>query len=183
MPVKLWALFFASSIVHKSYFDCVMTATAWKRKGQICSRCWSYGVKYRKKLLQTTNYLWKWIYLKVYSHPIKNVWISSLTLILIFWWIEILRRHRKPYQNFIFSFEDVWKIKFVFYQTLIAFFHTGKPASSRVLVENLYSDGFYMLYITNFMRSWGWWSRQNWPSSEKGSEWSQGVFFCQYLHN
>ena len=33
--------------------------------------------------------------------------------------------HRKVYQNFIFNFEDIWKRKFVFYQALIAFFHTG----------------------------------------------------------
>ena len=45
-------------------------------------------------------------------------------------------------QNFIFIFEDIWKRKFVFYQTLIAFFHTGKPVSSRVLEETSNSDGF-----------------------------------------
>ena len=105
-----------------------------------------------KNLLQITISLRKWIQLKVYSHPVKNVWISSLTLIMIFWWIElaILRSHRKIYQNFIFNSEDIWKRKFVFYQTLIAFFHTGKPVSSRVLVET--SDGFYMLYVPNCMK-------------------------------
>ena len=32
-------------------------------------------------------------------------------------------------------------------QTLIAFFYTGKPVSSRMLVETSYSDIFYMLYL------------------------------------
>ena len=134
-----------------------MTATAWKRKVQICSRCWSYGVKYRKKLLQTTNYLWKWIYLKVYSHPIKNVWISSLTLILIFWWIElgILRSHRKGYQNFTLICK-IFGEKCIFYENLIALFRTAPSGlvSSRMLIETWYSDGFSMLYIPYSMKSW-----------------------------
>ena len=32
-------------------------------------------------------------------------------LFSIFRWIEILRLHRKGYQNFIFNFEDIWKRK------------------------------------------------------------------------
>ena len=39
-----------------------------------------------------------------------------------------MRSHRKFYQNFIFNFEDIWKRK-------------------------LY-DGFDMLYVPTFMRSW-----------------------------
>ena len=51
----------------------------------------------------------RWIQLKVYSRPAKNIWITSLTLILMFWWIElvILRRPIKVYQNFHFNFEDI----------------------------------------------------------------------------
>ena len=73
-----------------------------RKRSQICSQCWSYSVKYRKKLLQTTIPLRKWIQLKFYSYSVKNVWISSLTLIFIFWWIElaILRSHRNVYQDF-----------------------------------------------------------------------------------
>ena len=73
----------------------------------------------KKKLLQITIPLRKWIQLKVYSHLVTNVWISSLTLILIFWWIEqvILISHRKVSQNFAFNFRDIWKRKFVLYQT------------------------------------------------------------------
>ena len=98
----------------------------------------------RKKLLQTT---------KVYSHPVKNVWISSLTLIMIFWWTEPFWEATEKFQNFIFNFEDICKRKFLFYQTLIAFFHTGKLVSSRVFMETSYSDGFYMLHVLNFSRS------------------------------
>ena len=107
-----------------------------KWKSHICSRCWSNGVKYRKKkLLQTTIPLRKWIQLKVYSHSVKNVWISSLTLILIFCWIEltILRSHIKVSQNFIFNF--------VFYQT----FRWLKAQKEEL--QNL---------STNFLGSWLW---------------------------
>ena len=72
-----------------------------KWKLQICSQCLSKGVKYRKKLLQVTIPLIKWIRLRAYSHSVKNLWISSLTLTLTFRWIEpvILRSHRKIHQN------------------------------------------------------------------------------------
>ena len=98
----------------------------------------------RKKLLQTT---------KVYSHPVKNVWISSLTLIMIFWWTEPFWEATEKFQNFIFNFEDICKRQFLFYQTLIAFFHTGKLVSPRVFMETSYSDGFYMLHVLNFSSS------------------------------
>ena len=52
----------------------------------------------------------------------------------------------KGYQIVIFNFEDISKIKIVLYQTLITFFHTSKPISSRMLVETSHIDGFYMLY-------------------------------------
>ena len=55
--------------------------------------------------------------------------------------------------NFIFNFKNIWKRELAFYQTLTAFFRTGKRVSSRVLVETSYNDGFYMLYIRKFMRS------------------------------
>ena len=111
----------------------------WK---QLHERC-----KLREKLLETTIPLRKWIRLKSYSHPVKNVRISSSTFILIFWWVEltILRSDRKVYHNFIFNSEDIWKRKFVFYQTLITFFHIGKPVSSRMLLETSYSDIFYVI--------------------------------------
>ena len=107
-----------------------------RRKSQIWSQCWSYGVKYRKTCFANYNSLRKSIQLRVYSHPVKNVWISSLTLILIFLWIElvILGSHRNVYQNFVFNSGDIWKIKFVLHQILTAFFYTRKPVSSRVLV-------------------------------------------------
>ena len=91
-----------------------------------------------KKITANYNFFEKVNQLK--SHPIKNVRISSLTFIFIFWWIElaILRSHRKLYQNFIFNFEDIWKRKFVFCQTL-SFLPHCKPLSSRVLVETSYS--------------------------------------------
>ena len=67
--------------------------------------------------------------------------------------LAILKRNRKVFKNFIINLEDFWKIKFVFYQTLITFFHTGKPVLSRVLIETLHSDEFYMLYVPNLSNS------------------------------
>ena len=124
-------------------------------KSQILFVMLSYSVKCMKKLLQTTVPLGKCIQSKVCSRPVKNVWISSVTLIFIFWWIElaILRSHTIAYQNFIFKFEDIWKRKFAFCQTLIALIHTGKPVPYQVLVEISCSDGFYMLHVSNFVRS------------------------------
>ena len=124
-------------------------------KSQILFVMLSYSVKCMKKLLQTTVPLGKCIQSKVCSRPVKNVWISSVTLIFIFWWIElaILRSHKIAYQNFIFKFEDIWKRKFAFCQTLIALIHTGKPVPYQVLVEISCSDGFYMLHVSNFVRS------------------------------
>ena len=124
-------------------------------KSQILFMMLSYSVKCMKKLLQTTVPLGKCIQSKVCSCPVKNVWISSVTLIFIFWWIElaILRSHTIAYQNFIFKFEDIWKRKFAFCQTLIALIHTGKPVPYQVLVEISCSDGFYMLHVSNFVRS------------------------------
>ena len=100
-----------------------------------CSWCWSYGANYRKKITANYNSFEKMNPLK--GHPVKNVQIRSLTLVLIFWWIEvaILRSHRKVCRNFIFNFEDIWKRRFVFHQTLNAFFHTGKAVSSWLLGE------------------------------------------------
>ena len=50
--------------------------------------------------------------------------------------LVILRSHRKVHQNFLFNFEDNWKKNCILPdQILIAFFHTGKPDSPRVLVE------------------------------------------------
>ena len=119
--------FFARQLLCISYFDCVTNEQQERWKSQICWWCWLYGVKYRKKLLQTTIPLRKWIQLKVYSHTVKNVWVSCLILVMIFWWtgLAILRSHGKVYQNFIFNFEDIWKWKFVFYQALMAFFYIG----------------------------------------------------------
>ena len=61
----------------------------------------------------------KWIQLKVYSHPVKNVWISSLTLILIFWWIEraVLRSQNftKSLPNFYLWFLRYLENECVFY--------------------------------------------------------------------
>ena len=97
-----------------------------------------------------------WIQSKLFIHLVKKVWISSLTFILILWWIELclLRSHRNVYQNYIINFKDNSKKKIVFYQTSIAFLPTGKPVSSRLLVETSYSDGFYLLHVPNFMKFW-----------------------------
>ena len=154
MPLKLWGLFCTAALVHASYFDCVMNATVWKVKAAnmfVMLLIWCKIEK--KKLLETTIPLRKWIWSKVYSHPVKNVWISSLTLIMIFWWTEPFWEAAEKFQNFIFNFKDIWKRQFVFYNTLIAFFHTGKLVSSRVFIETSYSDGFYMLHFLNFLRS------------------------------
>ena len=135
--------------MHTTYFNYALKATLWKVK---VAYMFAMLIKWfniqKKKLLQITIPLRKWIQLKVSSHSVKNVWISSLTLILIFCWIElaILRSHIKVSKNFIFNF--------VFYQTLIAFFHTEKSILSRVLVEILYSDRF--TYYTS-LTFWGLW--------------------------
>ena len=140
--------------------------------------------KIQKKLLQITIPLRKYIQIKVYSHPVKNVWISSLTLILIFWWTDlaILRSHRKVYQNIIFNFEDIWKRKFVFHQTLIAFFHTRKtliPNVGRDLIQ------WWILYVMSpyFFQVLG-----DSPDivgllAKKEVGHFKIFFFCQYLHN
>ena len=135
--------------MHTTYFNYALKATLWKVK---VAYMFAMLIKWfniqKKKLLQITIPLRKWIQLKVSSHSVKNVWISSLTLILIFCWIElaILRSHIKVSQNFIFNF--------VFYQTLIAFFHAEKSILSRVLIEILYSDRF--TYYTS-LTFWGVW--------------------------
>ena len=137
MSLKLSGLFCTPAVVHTSCFDYVLKATAWKMKTAYMFAMLVIWCKMqRKKLLQITVSLRKWIQLKVYSHPVKNVWISSLTLILIFLWIElvIFGSHKKVYQNFIFNSGGIWKIKFVLYQILTPFFYAGKPVSSRVLV-------------------------------------------------
>ena len=62
-----------------------------------------------------------------------------------------------PHEKFTKLLSLICKIsrkKSVTYLTLITFFHTGKLVSSRVFVETWYSEGFYMLYIPNFMKSW-----------------------------
>ena len=140
----------ASCCTYK-YFECVMKGTAWKVQVANVFAIIILWCKTQEKILHNTIPLRKQTQLKVYSQKC----ISSLTLILIFWWIElaILRSHREVYQNFIFNFGDIWKRKFVFDQTLIAFFHTGKPVSSLVLVETSYSVGFYMLYVPT-CQSW-----------------------------
>ena len=137
MALKLSGLFCTPVVVHTSYFDCVMKTTAWKvNVTNTFAMLIIWGKIQKEKLLQITISLRKWIQLKVYSHPVKNVWIIFLSLILIFWWMElvILRNYRKVYQNFIFNLGDIWKRKFVLYQTLNAFFYTGKPVSSQVLI-------------------------------------------------
>ena len=149
MSLQLWDLFCTPAVMHTTYFDYVLKATLWKVK---VAYMFAMLIKWRKiqkkKLLQITIPLRKWIQLKVYSHSVKKAWISSLTLILIFCWIElaILRSHIKVSQNFIFNF--------VFYQTLIAFFHAEKSILSRVLIEILYSDRF--TYYTS-LTFWGLW--------------------------
>ena len=71
--------------VHTRYFDCVMNATASKVKVTYIFVMLIIWCKIQeKKLLKTMIPLRKYIQLKVYSHHIKNVWISSLTLFLIF---------------------------------------------------------------------------------------------------
>ena len=143
--------------VHTRYFDCVMNATASKVKVTYIFVMLIIWCKIQeKKLLKTMISLRKYIQLKVYSHHIKNVWLSSLTLFLIFWWIElaISRIHRTGYENFIFNFEDIRHRKIVLYQTLIVLFQSSKPVSSRVLVETSQIDGvFYVKCPPNFMRS------------------------------
>ena len=149
MPLKLRGPFCTQIVVHTSYFDCVVKANGWMMKvANMFAMLIIWCKIQQKKLLHIKIPFRKWIQLNVYGHSVKNVWINSLTLILIFWWIElaILRSHRKVYQSFILNFEDIWKRKFVFYETLIAFFNTGKPVSSWVLVETLYSDGFYVIH-------------------------------------
>ena len=124
------------SVVHTSYFDCVMKATALKVKVTNMFGMLIIWGKVYKKITSIYNSFEKMNPIKGLSHPVKKVWISSLTLTLIFWWIElaILRSDGKVYQSFIFNFGDIWKRKLVLYKTLNAFFHTGKPVSSRVLV-------------------------------------------------
>ena len=129
MSLKLSGLFCTPAVVHTSCFDYVLKATAWKMKTAYMFAMLVIWCKMqRKKLLQITVSLRKWIQLKVYSHPVKNVWISFLILILIFWWIQLA----------------VWEAtkKFIKILSLILKI-SGK--------ENLY-DGFDMLYVP--MRSW-----------------------------
>ena len=107
MSLKLSGLFCTPAVVHTSCFDYVLKATAWKMKTAYMFAMLVIWCKMqRKKLLQITVSLRKWIQLKVYSHPVKNVSTSSLTFVLIFGWIELViwRSHRKICQNFIFDY-------------------------------------------------------------------------------
>ena len=82
--------FFACQLLCISYYDCVMNATAWKVKvANMFVMLITWCKIQEKKLLQTTIHLRKWIQLKVFNHPVNNVWMISLFLILIFWWIEL----------------------------------------------------------------------------------------------
>ena len=126
-------LFCTLAVVHTCYFDCVMKTNAWKVKVTNIFAILNISCKTEtKKMLQIT------ILLGI---------TMSLTLILMIWWIEpaILRSHRKVYQNVVFNFNDIWKRKFVFYQTLIALFRNGRSFSSPALVESSYSNEFHML--------------------------------------
>ena len=95
----------ASCCAYK-YFDCVINVTTWKLNVANMFMMLIIWCKIPEISMR------KWIQLNVCSQPVKNVWISYLSLILTFWWIELVIL-RKVYQNFIFYFEDIWKRKFV----------------------------------------------------------------------
>ena len=101
--------FFARCCAYKLFY-CVMKATTWKVKvANMVAMLMIWAKIQKRNVLQITIPLRKSIQLKVYSHPVKNVWIGSLTLILIFFWIElvILESHKKVYQNYIFNSGDI----------------------------------------------------------------------------
>ena len=60
--------------------------------------------------------------IKVYNHPVENIWISFFNsyfhILMIL--ASRMRSYRKVYQNFIFNFEDIWKKK-VFMTDLICY--------------------------------------------------------------
>ena len=60
VPLKLWDCFCTPDVVHTSYFDCVMKATAWKMK------VWSLLGKIQKHFSANYNFF-EWM------NPIKGL--------------------------------------------------------------------------------------------------------------
>ena len=84
-------------------------------------------------------------------------------------WASHFETPQKSLPKFYLYFWRYLEKKIFILLDLISFFHTGKPVSSRMLVEVLCSDGFHMLYVPNFMKSWmlvqtekGWYWRMKW---------------------
>ena len=103
----------------------VMNATAWKVEVANMFVVLIMWCKIQEKtILQTTIHLRKWIQLNVYSQKCMDKFVHPYFEILMNW-ASRMRSYRKVFQNFIFNLEDIWKRKFVFYQALIAFFHSG----------------------------------------------------------
>ena len=154
MLLKLWGLPCTPAVVHTSYFECLIKAAARKVKvSNMFAMLIEWG-KIQKKLLRITIPLRKWIR----GHPVKNAWISSLTLTLIFWWISlvILRIHIKVYQHFSFNFGDIWKKIISIVSDLKHFLPHWKPVLSRVLVwGKLHTVTYFTYYasLTFFLRS------------------------------
>ena len=78
--------------------------------------------KMQEKNYWKQQFIWKkWIkglksiQLKVYSHHAKNIWISFLILILIFWWIQLAvwEATEKFIKILSLIFEGIWKVIFV----------------------------------------------------------------------
>ena len=108
-----------------------------------------------KKLLQTTIHLRKSIQLKLYSHLVTNVWISSFILILIFWWLQLAAwEATESLSKFYLEFWIYLENKICILPGLNCFLPHWQPVSSWVLVETLNNDECDMLYAPNFMRSW-----------------------------
>ena len=146
----------ASCCAYKLFWLCYecncMKGESRKYVSNVAHMVWKTG----KKLPQTTIPLRKWIQLKVLEWPCQKCMGKFFDRYydILMNWASHIEKLQKVYQNCMFTFKVIWKRKFVFYQSLIVFFHTGKLVSSWVLVETSYSDGFYMLHVPNFIRSW-----------------------------
>ena len=113
----------------------------------------------RKKITANYNSFKKKIQLKVYSHPVKNVWISSLILILIFWWIDFFHPFSEATEKFTKILSLILKIfgkKNCILPGLNCFLAHWQPVSSWVLAETLHAVTYLICYTSLNLWGLGW---------------------------
>ena len=127
-------------------------------KSQICLRRWSYGVKYGKK--DTANYN---PFEKI--NLIKGLWSPCQKCMDKFFdpYFKILRNwanhFEKPQKNspkILSLILEIFRKENLYCTLLKHFLRQWKTCfiPSVGIVETSYSDGFYPIYVPNFINSW-----------------------------